>query len=259
MKILIIGDIYGKTGRDSLQRLFPALMSRYQPDWVIANGENVTAGNGLSQKHANFLKSCGVDIITTGNHVFSRSDWPEMLKSDFVLRPQNIVAADYGVGCRVFSKPGMGDQAVMNLAGRVFMDAAACPFEVFDRLFEGVPAEIPLVVDFHAEATSEKLAFFWHVNGRAAVAYGTHTHVQTSDERILPHGGTAVITDVGMAGAVDGVIGVDRNTVTGRFINGFSDKFLCAQAPGKIEGLFVELSADMKAQKIERIRVMEQA
>jgi len=257
MKILIIGDIYGKTGRDSLQRLFPALMSRYQPDWVIANGENVTAGNGLSQKHANFLKSCGVDIITTGNHVFSRSDWPEMLKSDFVLRPQNIVAADYGVGCRVFSKPGMGDLTVMNLAGRVFMDAAACPFEVFDRLFEGVPAEIPLVVDFHAEATSEKLAFFWHVNGRAAVAYGTHTHVQTSDERILPHGGTAVITDVGMAGAVDGVIGVDRNTVTGRFINGFSDKFLCAQAPGKIEGLFVELGADMKAHKIERIRVME--
>lgn len=257
MKILMIGDIYGKTGRDSLQRLLPGLLNHYQPDWVIANGENVTAGNGLSQKHANFVRSCGVDIITTGNHVFSRSDWPEMLKSEFVLRPQNIVAADYGVGCRVFRKPGAGDLAVMNLAGRVFMDAASCPFAAFDRLAGELPAEVPLVVDFHAEATSEKLAFFWHVNGRAAVAYGTHTHVQTSDERILPHGGTAVITDIGMSGAVDGVIGVDRNTVTGRFINGFSDKFLCAQAPGKVEGLFVELGADRKTQKIERIRVAE--
>jgi len=257
MKILMIGDIYGKTGRDCLQRLLPGLIERYRPDWIIANGENVTAGNGLSQKHANFLRSCGIDIITTGNHVFSRSDWPEMLKSDYVLRPQNIVAADHGIGCRVFCKPGVGNLAVMNLAGRVFMDAAFCPFAAFDSLYGGLPADVPLVIDFHAEATSEKLAFFWHVNGRAAVAYGTHTHVQTSDERILPHGGTAVITDIGMTGAVDGVIGVDRNTVTGRFINGFSDKFLCAQAPGKVEGLFVELGIDCKAQKIERIRVAE--
>ncbi len=180
-----------------------------------------------------------------------------MLTSDFVLRPHNIVAADYGIGCRVFCKPGVGNLAVMNLAGRVFMDAAFCPFAAFDRLFSDLPSEVPLVVDFHAEATSEKLAFFWHVNGRAAVAYGTHTHVQTSDDRILPHGGTAVISDIGMTGAVDGVIGVDRNTVTGRFINGFSDKFLCAQAPGKVEGLFVELGSDRKAQKIERIRVTE--
>ncbi len=258
MNILMIGDIYGKTGRDALQHLLPGLRERFRPDWVIANGENVTAGNGLSAKHANGIKALGVDIITTGNHIFSRSDWPELLtKSDFILRPDNITAAGAGSGVRVFRKAGVPDLAVMNLAGRVFMEAADCPFAAFDRLFAGLPAGIPLVVDFHAEATSEKLAFFWHVNGRARVAFGTHTHVQTSDERLLPGGETAVMTDIGMTGAVDGVIGVDRQTVTGRFISGFSDKFLCAPPPGKVEGLAVEIAASGLPTKIERFRVCE--
>ncbi len=258
MKIILIGDIYGKTGRDVLQRLLPEIKKRFEPDWVIANGENVTAGNGISEKHAGFIKACGVDIVTTGNHVFSRLDWPKLLsESDFVLRPENITAKKVGYGLRVFKKAGVGDLAVMNLAGRVFMEAADCPFAAFDKLYREVPTGIPLVVDFHAEATSEKLAFFWHVNGRATVVFGTHTHVQTSDERLLPNGGTAVITDIGMTGAVDGVIGVDRHTVVGRFISGFSDKFLCAPGPGKIEGLFVETGADGRPIRLERLRVVE--
>lgn len=255
----MIGDIYGKTGRDCLQALLPDLLSRYQPDWVIANGENVTAGNGLSAKHATFLKSCGVDIITSGNHIFSRLDWPELLtRNEFILRPENIIAAKFGQGCRVFKRAGTGDLAVINLAGRVFMEAAECPFASFDKLYAGLPRQIPLIVDFHAEATSEKLAFFWHVNGRATVVFGTHTHVQTSDERLLPDGGTAVITDIGMTGAVNGVIGVDRNTVTGRFICGYSDKFLCAPPPGKIEGLVVETNEAGRAVSIERVRAVQE-
>lgn len=259
MKILMIGDIYGKTGRDVLKRQLPILRQRYLPDWVIANGENVTAGNGLSPKHARFVKSCGVDIITTGNHIFSRIDWPELFdKHEYVLRPHNMVEESAaGTGCRVFEREN-SKIAVINLAGRVFMDVMECPFLTFDRLIKGIPEGIPVVIDLHAEATSEKLAFFWYVNGRAAIAAATHTHVQTSDERILPNGCTAIITDIGMTGALNGIIGVDRDTVIGRFKRGFSEKFLCASEPGKVEGIFVELDSKGKATSIERFRVTEE-
>jgi len=260
MKILFIGDIYGKTGRDTLKRQLPLLRQRYAPDWVIANGENVTAGNGLSAKHARFLKDCGVDIVTTGNHIFARIDWPDVLqKHDYVLRPHNMVAESAaGSGCRVFNHNGKS-LAVINLAGRVFMEAALCPFSVFDRLVASLPAGVPVFVDFHAEATSEKLAFFWHANGRVAAVAATHTHVQTSDERILPGGKTAVITDAGMTGALDGIIGVDRATVIGRFITGYSEKFLCAPGPGKIEGIVVETGSEGFATSIERFRFIEES
>jgi metallophosphoesterase (TIGR00282 family) len=259
MKILFIGDIYGKTGRDTLKRQLPLLRQRYSPDWVIANGENVTAGNGLSARHARFLKDCGVDVVTTGNHIFSRADWPELLqKHDYILRPHNMVAeTSVGTGCRVFRDP-KNSLAVINLAGRVFMEAASCPFAAFDRLIRDIPAGVPVVVDFHAEATSEKQAFFWYANGRAAAVASTHTHVQTSDERILPGGKTAVITDIGMTGAVNGIIGVDRDTVVGRFRTGYSEKFLCAPGPGKIEGILVEIGDEGFATGIERFRVIEE-
>lgn len=260
MKILFAGDIYGKTGRDTFQRQLPVLRQRYEPDWVIVNGENVTAGNGLSAKHARFLKDCGVDIITTGNHIFSRIDWPEVLqKHEYVLRPHNMTAElAAGSGCRVFNRGGLA-LAVINLAGRVFMESAQCPFLTFDRLLAGLPVGVPVVVDFHAEATSEKQAFFWYANGRAALVAATHTHVQTSDERILPGGKTAVITDLGMTGALNGIIGVDRDTVVGRFITGYSEKFLCAPGPGKVEGVVVEIGSEGFATSIERFRLIEEA
>lgn len=240
--------------------LLPGIISRYKPDWVIANGENTTAGNGLSAKHAQFIKNCGVDIITTGNHIFARLDWPEVLqKQSFILRPHNLIAETaMGSGCRVFTKAGAEDLAVINIAGRVFMEEAECPFATFDRLFATLPEGIRVAVDFHAEATSEKLAFFWYVNGRASVVVGTHTHVQTSDEQILPGGKTAALTDLGMVGARDGIIGVDRETITGRFIRGYSDKFLCAPGPGKLEGLFVDLTEDGQVASVERFRVLEE-
>lgn len=255
----MLGDIYGKTGRDTIQVLLPELIKDYNPDWIIANGENTTAGNGLSAKHAKILKDSGIDVITTGNHIFSRIDWPEVVSShEYILRPHNLVPdSDSGSGCRIFSKKDKGSIAVINLAGRVFMDNCACPFETFDRLYNSLPQDIPVIVDFHGEATSEKLSFFWYVNSRASIAYGTHTHVQTSDNRILPNGGTGVLTDLGMTGAVDGVIGVDRNTVIGRFITGYSEKFLCAKGPGKIEGLYAELNGKFPV-KLELVRKIQQ-
>ncbi len=251
----MLGDIYGKTGREAITSILPKLKEKYSPDWIIANGENTTAGNGLSAKHAKSLKDEGIDILTSGNHIFSRLDWPEVLsKHDYILRPHNMAPdEDAGTGCHVFTKKGAGSIAVINLAGRVFMETCRCPFETFDRLYNTLPADIPVIVDFHGEATSEKLAFFWHVNGRASIAYGTHTHVQTSDNRILPNGGTGILTDLGMTGAVDGIIGVDRNTVVGRFMTGYSEKFLCAQGRGKIEGLYAELDGKFPT-KLELVR-----
>ena len=256
MKLLMLGDIYGKTGRESIASLIPELKKIYEPDWIIANGENTTAGNGLSAKHAKFLKEAGIDVITTGNHIFCRADWPDVLANhDYILRPHNMLKeGDCGTGCRIFTKKDKPSIAVINLAGRVFMETCSCPFETFDKLYKTLPSDIPLIVDFHGEATSEKLALFWYVNGRASIAYGTHTHVQTSDNRILPNGGTGVVTDLGMSGAVDGIIGVDRQTVVGRFLTGYSEKFLCAQGQGKVEGLFAELDGKFPV-KLELVRI----
>lgn len=251
----MLDDVYGKTGREAIVDILPELKKIYNPDWIIVNGENATAGNGLSAKHAKMLKEAGVDVITSGNHIFARADWTDVLtKQDYVLRPHNMLPdKDIGTGCKIFTKKDKPRIAVINLAGRAFMEQCGCPFETFDRLYNTLPEDIPLIVDFHGEATSEKLAFFWYVNGRASIAYGTHTHVQTSDNRILPNGGTGILTDLGMSGALNGIIGVERNTVISRFINGYCDKFLCAQGSRKLEGLFAELDGKFPV-KLELVR-----
>jgi hypothetical protein len=258
MKVMLIGDIYGKTGRDILKKKLPEMMEKYAPDWIIANGENATGGNGISSKHAKVIKSAGVDVITSGNHIFARVDWPETLeKCDYILRPHNIGGDAFaGSGFKVFEKKGTSPIAVMNLAGRVFMEDASCPFKEADKLLALAPEGVPVFLDFHAEATSEKLALFYYLNGRCAACVGTHTHVQTSDDRILSEG-TAVITDLGMSGAVDGIIGVDRATVLSRFTKGYSEKFVCASGLLKVEGVVVEIGEEPgKAVSIERFRVI---
>ena len=256
MKTIIIGDVCGKTGRDVLKRKLSVIKQEYTPDWIIANGENATSGNGISTRHAKQLKESGVDIITSGNHIFARNDWQETVKSlDYILRPHNLIDHT-GTGCRVFSFDNKPRLAIINLAGRMFMERARCPFRMFDELYSQLPKKIPVFVDFHAEATSEKQAFFWHVDGRASCVVGTHTHVQTSDERILP-AKTAVITDLGMTGAVDGVLGVDKDIILCRFYNGYSSRFQCALPPAKIEGVVVETDGDAKAVAIDRFRVID--
>jgi metallophosphoesterase (TIGR00282 family) len=258
MKIVCVGDVYGKTGRHALQKHLQTLKDKYSPHWIIVNGENITAGNGVSQKHYNFMMNLGIDIITTGNHTFARNDWRDVVQNPNILRPHNILPeVPCGTGWRLFNKDGVKGVAVVNLAGRVFMDPAYCPFKCFDEIYLQLPKELPIIVDFHGEATSEKLAFFWYVNKRASLVFGTHTHVQTSDEMILPGEKTACITDLGMTGAVDGVIGVNKEVVIGRFKQGYSDKFLCANGDSKLEGIFVEFNEDNSPINIERIRIKD--
>ncbi|HNW33642.1 MAG TPA: TIGR00282 family metallophosphoesterase [Candidatus Ozemobacteraceae bacterium] len=256
MRVLMLGDIYGKPGRRAACELIPELRRRWSLDWVIANGENATGGAGLSPRHRNGLRAAGIDLLTSGNHIFARPDWPELLKSEDgnVLRPHNLGGDDRpGRGWALLGCGTPLAFGVINLAGRVFMEPGDCPFRTADRLLEKFPTGVPVLVDIHAEATSEKIALSWHLNGRVAAVVGSHTHVQTADERILS-GGTAVITDLGMTGPRDGVLGVDRELVINRFYRGFSDKFHPAIGEVVLEGVVVEIGPDAKAVSIRRVR-----
>ncbi len=256
MRVLILGDIYGKPGRRAACELAGALRTRWSADWVIANGENATAGAGLSARHRNGLLAAGIDLLTSGNHIFARPDWADLLKGDDgkVLRPHNLGGdALPGKGWAVLGAGTPLALGVINLAGRVFMEPGECPFRTADRLLEKLPPGIPVLVDIHAEATSEKIALGWYLDGRAVAVVGSHTHVQTSDERILP-GGTAYITDLGMTGPRDGVLGVDRQLVVDRFCRGFGDKFRPALGEVVLEGVVIEIGSDGKAVSIRRLR-----
>jgi 2',3'-cyclic-nucleotide 2'-phosphodiesterase len=257
MRILMVGDVCGKTGRCMAAKILPAARSRLAIDWIIANGENTTNGTGLAPRHAQALLAAGVDVLTTGNHLFARPDWPDVVARPQVLRPHNLGGdAAPGKGWGIFSKPGTGSLAVINLAGRVFMDPADCPFRWADQLLARIGGGIPVVVDIHAEATSEKLAMASYLAGRAALVAGTHTHVQTSDARLLP-GGTAAISDLGMTGPDDGILGVDRETVLQRFRLGFSGRFQGAAGPGRLEGVLVILDQTGQPQAIRAVRLFE--
>lgn len=256
MRVLILGDIYGKPGRRAACELVGELRTRWGADWVIANGENATAGAGLSARHRNGLLAAGIDLLTSGNHIFARPDWADLLKGDDgkVLRPHNLGGdAIPGKGWAVLGAGTPLALGVINLAGRVFMEPGECPFRTADRLLEKLPPAIPVLVDIHAEATSEKIALGWYLDGRAAAVVGSHTHVQTADERVLP-GGTAYITDLGMTGPRDGVLGVDRQLVIDRFCRGFSDKFRPALGDVVLEGAVIEIGSDGKAASIRRLR-----
>ena len=258
MIVLAIGDIYGKTGRKLIEKQLSALRKKLNPDWVIANGENATGGTGLSAKHRDEILKSGVDVITTGNHIFARPDWPDVLSTTRqVLRPHNIGGDSFpGCGLVIMEAKDRPPIAVMNLAGRIFMEPAGSPFSWAEKLISRVPAGIPILLDFHAEATSEKIAMAWGLDGKVAAVVGTHTHVQTSDERILP-GGTAAITDLGMTGPRDGILGVEKKTVLDLFQQGFSDRFSCAPGPGIMEGVHLEIGDDGKATTIRRLRITE--
>lgn len=256
MRVLMLGDIYGRPGRRAACELVKELRSRWKADWVIANGENATGGAGLSPRHRNILIASGIDMLTSGNHIFARPDWPELLggSDGNVLRPHNLGGDDRpGRGWGILGADTPGALGVINLAGRVFMEPGDCPFRTADRLLQKFPAGVPVLVDMHAEATSEKIALSWHLDGRAAAVVGSHTHVQTADERVLP-GGTAVITDLGMTGPRNGVLGVDRELVVSRFCRGFSDKFRPALGEVVLEGVVIEIGPDAKAVSIQRIR-----
>ncbi len=256
MKILFLGDIVGSPGRKIIKEKLPELIKEYKPDFVIANAENAAGGYGLTEKIAEELFSFGIDLLTTGNHVWKKEFMPYLQKSERVIRPANYGPGAPGKGWAVLTKEAL-KLAVINLEGRIFMRPLENPFLVGKKLAEELQKETPyILVDFHAEATSEKIALGYFLDGLVSAVLGTHTHVQTSDERILTHG-TAYITDVGMCGSLESVIGMKISqafelytTLVGRRLE------VETSPPYKLEGVYLELNSDGKAKEIKRLRVI---
>jgi len=262
LRVLFVGDVFGNPGRRFLRVALPALRRKYQVDVAIVNGENAAGGMGITEKTARELFSAGADVITTGNHVwkYGRDVLPALKSEPRLLRPANYPEGAPGSGHYVHEVGEGLKVAVLNLCGRVFMEPIECPFRTADLLVEELRKETPvIVVDFHAEATSEKQAMGWYLAGRVSAVVGTHTHVQTADERILP-GGTAYITDVGMTGPRDGVIGMKRERIIERFLTQIPVRFEVAEGPSILNAVLVEVEPKTgRALGIKRIWLDEEA
>jgi metallophosphoesterase (TIGR00282 family) len=262
LRILFLADIVGRPGRRALTALLPALRQQLTPDFVIANAENAAAGWGITAGTAEELLAAGVDCLTSGNHVWEQAEARTLLEQEpRLLRPANYPPGCPGQGARIYCCPAGVPVAVINLQGRVFMQPIDCPFRVADGLLAQLAAEAKVIfVDFHAEATSEKQAMGWHLDGRVSAVVGTHTHVQTADERILPSG-TAYLTDAGMCGPLDSVIGAEINKTLGRFLTGLPARFeVPKRGPVVVQGAVVDVDERSgRALHIERINLVWQA
>ena len=254
-RVLFLGDVVGEPGRRALSETLPDLIERYSPDLVVTNGENVAGGLGITERTAKKLLEAGTDVITTGNHVFRHTEVYDFLSSsDRIVRPANYLEGNPGRGHTVIEKNGVR-WGVVNLCGNVFLQAAHSPFLTADRLLHRLRDEADFViVDFHAEATSEKVAMGWHLDGRALAVFGTHTHVPTADARVLPKG-TAYISDVGMTGARGGVIGVKKEQIIERFLTQMPVRFETADEDPWVMGCVVETEANGLAASIEQVIV----
>jgi metallophosphoesterase (TIGR00282 family) len=257
MKVLFIGDIVGKIGRNATKALLPIVVSRYKIDFVIANGENAAGGFGLTDKIVSEIFGYGVHVITTGNHVWDKKEFiPQISKEDRVLRPLNYPPGVPGFGSLLYSLHNSTKVAVLNLSGRVFMSNIDCPFRVGKDEIERLSAVTKMIIiDFHAEATSEKIAFGYYVDGKVSAVIGTHTHVQTADEKILP-GGTAYITDVGMTGPDDSVIGIEKEQIIQRFLTNMPMRFETARGEGIFSAVVIEMDEQTgKSSAIQRLQL----
>ena len=257
MKILFVGDIVGSPGRRIFKERIPELRRRYSLAAVVANAENCAAGSGITAALADELFSAGADAITLGDHTWGQKEFANQIAGiKNLVRPANYPALAPGVGWCTVVAP-LVRFAVVNLQGRVFMNPADCPFAAADRVLQAVPKDIPVFVDFHAEATSEKAVLAYYLDGRITALVGTHTHVQTSDAQILP-GGTAFITDLGMTGAYVSSIGRDLRPVLKKFMTGIPARFDVAEGPCVLEGAVVEFDpSTKKAISIESVRIRE--
>ena len=257
MRILFIGDIFGRPGREIARQAMPALIERESLDFVIANVENSAAGFGVTGDIADTILSYGVDVMTTGNHVWDKKEVLDYMPGQpKLLRPANFPAGAPGRG-RYLGQTRTGEPiGVVNVMGRIFMQPLDDPFAVVLKEIEALRAKARvIIVDFHAEATSEKIAMGWHLDGRVTAVFGTHTHVQTADERILPKG-TACLTDVGMTGPHDSIIGVTVEAALGRFLNGLPAKFEAANGPGRLNAVIVTADqATGRATAINRLNL----
>lgn len=254
LNLLFIGDIVGKPGMNVVQTWLPGLIQKYKADFVIANGENAADGKGCTAKEGKVLFDLGVDVITGGNHTWDKHQSQDYLKNESrALRPMNYPKGTYGNGfCIAESKKGK--VGVLNLQGRTFMADIDCPFRTSDWVLQKISAETKIIfVDFHAEATAEKIALVNYLDGKVSIVVGTHTHVQTADERIFP-GGTGYITDVGMTGPYESVIGMKTQAAVNRFLYQTPQKYETAENDVHICGMFFKIDTDTgKTVEIERI------
>ena len=256
MNILMVGDVYGESGRAAVAKLLPKLRREHAIDFCVVNVENAAGGFGVTAPIARQILESGADVMTSGNHIWDKKEIVAyIVKENLLLRPANFPAGTPGAG-HVTVKCGPHKIAVVNLMGRVFMLPIDCPFRKADELVPELRSETPIVlVDMHCEATSESLAMGWYLAGRVSAVVGTHRHVQTADERILP-GGTAYITDLGLTGPTDGVIGVDRDQIIQRFLQQMPIRFETAKGPAALQGVVIVVDPDTgRSSSIRRLSV----
>jgi 2',3'-cyclic-nucleotide 2'-phosphodiesterase len=257
MRVMVLGDVMGRPARRAVRDLVPSLIEKEEIDLAIANAENAAGGMGVDLKSAKELLSAGVQIMTSGNHIWKKKEIYSFLdEQESLIRPANFPAGAPGKGWCLWQHNGLR-ALVINLQGRVFMpNHVEDPFRCVDGILKERSGNSPVViVDMHAEATSEKYAMGWYLDGRASLVYGTHTHVQTADERIFP-AGTAYITDVGMCGPFDSVIGMEKETVIRGFITQLPRQFEVAQDNVVLQGVIVDIDDESgKAHEIRRLRV----
>jgi metallophosphoesterase (TIGR00282 family) len=251
LKILFVADVFGAPGRRAIETRLPSLREELGADFCIVNGENAAAGRGITAKLADKILASGADVITLGNWTWGQSEFaPYLSGTDRVLRPANLSPRTPGIGLAVHD-----GVAVINLLGVFSLDPFESPFVTIDRLVDEASAQTPVIVlDFHAEATSEKVAMARYLDGRVTAVLGTHTHVQTSDARVLK-GGTAAITDAGMTGPHDSVIGSDEHNALKRFLTGMPTRLEPASGEVRIEGALIECTADGRATSCTAVRV----
>ena len=259
IKILAFGDVVGKPGRKSLLDHVSVLRKKYGADLVIANGENSAGGSGIDEKCATEIHNAGVDVITLGDHTWQKKEIYSYLEDEKnkCIRPANYPEGAPGKGYTIL-KVKDKNVAVINLIGRVFIQQFVdCPFQTVDRLLEGAVANADIIIcDMHAEATSEKLAMAHYLDGRVSFVFGTHTHIQTADEQILPNG-TGYITDLGMCGPKNSVLGLSTQVSIDRFITGMKHSYELGEGKGTVSGIFAEIDTDSKKTiKVERIAII---
>ena len=257
MRLMMIGDVVGSPGRRILAREVPRLRKELGVDAVVVNAENAAAGSGLTAALADEILKAGADAITLGDHTWGQKEFAGQIGAlERVVRPANFASECPGRGWCLVTMPTWRF-AVVNVEGRVFMNPVDCPFKAMDRVLAEIPKDVPVFVDFHAEATSEKITLAHYLDGRVTAFVGTHTHVQTSDALVLPKG-TAYLTDLGMTGPYVSSIGRDLKPVTKKFITGLPSRFEVAEGPCVLEGAVIDFDpTSRKAASIETVRVRE--
>ena len=258
MRLLFIGDIVGESGRRFLFEQLASLSDEYRADLIIANCENAAGGFGITPKIAEEMLEKGIHVLTSGNHIWDKKEIVDYLsREQRLLRPANYPEGVPGFGWVVIGS-GADKIGILNLSGRVFMNTLECPFRAAKRIISEIKKETKLIIiDFHAEATSEKVAMGWYLDGEVAAVIGTHTHVQTADEQILPNG-TAYITDVGMTGPSNSVIGIKKESAIEKFLSQMPKRFDMAKGPAVLSAVFLDIDASTgRAKTIERISIKD--